>query len=134
MTIFFKQGLLSGITVVTVVLAVNNLTLSDAITIIYSAPVFTMVLSTICLKTRLGLFKVILACLLVSGIILVAKPSSLFPITDGTPNDNDNGTIGIIAGLVCAMAGAFIAVITGYLKSTSPYTLVFYAGVGGHSV
>ena len=39
--------------------------------------------------------------------------------------------IGIIAGLVCALAGALIAVITGYLKSSNTYLLVFYAGIGG---
>jgi len=120
------QGLLSGITVVSVVLAVNNLPLGDAITIIYSGPVFTMILSTICFKTRLGLFKVFLACLLVSGIVLVAKPSSIFP-----DDNSENCTLGIIAGLVCALAGALIAVITGYLKSSNTYLLVFYAGIGG---
>ena len=74
-----------------VVLAVNNLPLGDAITIIYSGPVFTMILSTICFKTRLGLFKVFLACLLVSGIVLVAKPSSIFP--DGTSENCTLGTV-----------------------------------------
>ena len=120
---------MSGVTVVTVVLAVTNLPLGDAITIIYSAPVFTMVLSTICLKARLGLFKVILACLLVSGIVLVSKPSSLFP--DHVTPEEENSVVGIIAGLGCAMAGASIAVITGYLKTSSPYLLVFFAGMGG---
>merc|ERR1711988_1468637 len=56
-----------------------RLPLGDYQAIIFSSPVFTMVMSAFLIKDRFGLYRALLALILTSGIIVICRPSSLFP-------------------------------------------------------
>ena len=48
-------------------------------TIIYSAPIFTMIFSAIFLRLRQGLYKIFFAVILILGVLLVIRPPFMFP-------------------------------------------------------
>ena len=48
-------------------------------TIIYSAPIFTMIFSFVFLRIKQGLFKIFFALILIVGVLLVIRPPFLFP-------------------------------------------------------
>ena len=53
--------------------------LGDALTIIYSGPIFTMIFSFLFLRIRQGLWKISFGIILMIGVILVVRPPFLFP-------------------------------------------------------
>ena len=59
--------------------AVSAIPIGDALTLIYSNPLFAMIFSSIFLGSRLRLYKTFLGTILISGIILVVRPPFLFP-------------------------------------------------------
>ena len=61
-----------------------NFVLGDALTIIYTGPMFTMIFSFLFLRIRQGLWKIGFTSLLIPGIILVVRPPFLFPNSDAT--------------------------------------------------
>ena len=64
--------------------------LGDALTLIFSAPLSTMVLAAIFLGHRLRLFRITAAILLIIGTILVVKPPFLFKPDDDETNMDSN--------------------------------------------
>ena len=56
-----------------------RLPLGDYQAIIFSSPVFTMIMSVFLIKDRFGVYRAVLALLLTIGIIVICRPSSLFP-------------------------------------------------------
>ena len=56
-----------------------RLPLGDYQAIIFSSPVFTMILSVFLIKDRFGLYRAVVAIILTLGIIVICRPSSLFP-------------------------------------------------------
>ena len=66
-------------------LAVLYCPLGDAMTVIYSGPLFTMLFSYLFLRIRQGLWKILFALILIVGVILVIRPPFMFP------NQNSGG-------------------------------------------
>ena len=60
-------------------LGMIRLPLGDYQAIIFSSPVFTMILSVFLIKDRFGLYRAVVAIILTVGIIVICRPSSLFP-------------------------------------------------------
>ena len=60
-------------------LGMIRLPLGDYQAIIFSSPVFTMILSVFLIKDRFGVYRAVLAVILTIGIIVICRPSSLFP-------------------------------------------------------
>lgn len=60
-------------------LAVLYCPLGDDLTVIYTCPIFTMLFSFLILKIRQGLWKILFAFCLITGVILVVRPPFLFP-------------------------------------------------------
>lgn len=58
----------------------RRLPLGDATTIIFSSPVFVMVLSLIILREPCGFFRTFIVALLLAGVILIAKPPFIFQV------------------------------------------------------
>ena len=54
------------------------LPIGDALTIIFSEPLWTLVLSKIFLKTRIGWWKLLFSIVLISGVVLCTQPPFLF--------------------------------------------------------
>lgn len=72
------QGVVGGLTLVLLFYSFRRLPLGDATTIIFSSPVVVMVLSFIFLKEPCGFFRTLIVCMLVTGVVLIAKPPFIF--------------------------------------------------------
>ena len=106
--------------------------LGDAMTIIYTAPIFTMVFSLIFLRIRQGIWKIFFALILMIGVILVIRPPFLFPhhlenlqlrSTDQTlviefitKNDQNINWIGVAICIGAASCTGLMNVVFNYLK------------------
>ncbi len=73
------QGIAVGLVVLCIFLSVQAIPLGDALTLVFSSPLFTMILSAIVLKSRMGLYKIMFCIILIIGIVLVVRPPFLFP-------------------------------------------------------
>lgn len=78
--LFLFQGIVGGLTLVLLFFTFRRLPLGDATTIIFSSPVFVMVLSFIILREPCGFFRAIIIALLLTGVILIAKPPFIFQV------------------------------------------------------
>ena len=67
-----------GLRVLFIFLSFSQLPLGDATTILFSSPVLVMVLSALILKEKCGVFRLVAAVILLSGVSLIAKPPFLF--------------------------------------------------------
>ncbi len=103
------QGLLGGAMVLCVFFGVLYMPLGDALTIIFSVPLFTMLFSRIILGTRLNNYKIVCGLCLVAGVVLVARPPFLFQ--DNYDNDVRNATYwtGFSCCLGTAISGALVS-------------------------
>nr|CAD7260189.1 unnamed protein product [Timema shepardi] len=72
------QGIVGGITLVLLFYSFRRLPLGDATTIIFSSPMFVMLLSLIFLREPCGFFRTTVVCLLLAGVILISKPPFIF--------------------------------------------------------
>ena len=113
-------------------------------TIIYTAPIFTMIFSFIFLRIRQGLWKIFFALLLMIGVILVVKPPFLFPqynlhlniqqnnLTlhfygeEYTLGDENNHWLGVAICFGAALCTGLMNVVFNHLKvcNTTLYHLV----------
>ena len=123
-------------------LSILHMPFGDALTIIFTSPIFTMMISTVYLKERCKCFKVLCAVTLFVGVLFVLQPPILFNATgDGIENSGDNKEsseysyyFGASMALVASVAGAFHYVIVGRLfknsTTNSAMLLAFHGGFG----
>jgi len=77
-----SQALFSGARVGLTFACLEFLPLGDALTIIFSEPLWTIIFAKMFLKTRIGLWKFAFAVVLLAGVILCTQPPLLFAIPD----------------------------------------------------
>ena len=102
-------------------------------TIIYSAPIFTMIFSFVFLRIKQGLYKIFFALILIFGVLLVIRPPFLFPtlkpnveshpISNQTSPAEDHSEtkdniywIGVAICVVTAACTGLISVVFNYLQ------------------
>ena len=108
-------------------------------TIIYSAPIFTMLFSFVFLRIKQGLYKIFFALILIVGVLMVIRPPFLFPhlkpnvephqisnqtVTNNqtSPAENHSETkdniywIGVAICVVTAACTGLISVVFNYLQ------------------
>ncbi|TRY67306.1 hypothetical protein TCAL_07230 [Tigriopus californicus] len=147
------QGIMGGIGVITGLMSIMMIPLGDALTFIFSSPVFTCICSRIFLKHRLGLWKLVFIGSLVVGIVFVIQPPVLFPEPDIPPHlfhdkrdgdqgkrDGDHDDPDVVVhdlyyymGALLAVSGAIICsfnnvCVSGTLKHINSMVLVGYVG------
>ncbi len=71
----------------------------DSTAILFSSPVFVMLFSVCILREKCRLLKVVCACLLVAGILLVARPPGLF----GSSSMEDYDALGTQVTPLCTV-------------------------------
>jgi len=74
------QGFLGGLMIICAFCSVLYLPLGDALTMIFSAPLSTMVIAAIFLKHSLRLYKITFGLLLLVGTIMVVRPPFIFDV------------------------------------------------------
>ena len=73
------QAVLANLMVVCVYTAMIRLPIGDFGAIVFSSPVFTMLLSVPVLKERCGVYRAAVALLLLAGVVTISRPPALFP-------------------------------------------------------
>ena len=145
------NGLFGSLTVLTAFVSVKFMPVPDAITLIFTAPLFTMVLAALFLKDKLTVIKVISGMTLMVGIVLVTQPTFLFEVNhnvlkgawkfenefsnsnqdekntsqlDAAPHDRDSSyLLGAMVALSSALFSAIVCVITSKIGNNVPTTL-----------
>merc|ERR1712141_232228 len=112
------------------------LPLGDALTIIFTEPLFTVVLSFILIKASIGFTKIILCIGLLTGMTLSIQPPFLFgPKSNNNTSDliqdNKNYYVGVTLALSCAIFGSLCNILINKCDQIKSSLLVFYAGVSG---
>jgi len=143
-------GILNGLNMMCYFLGVLYIPLGDALTIIYTGPMFTMIFSYIFLGTKQGLWKLSCTLLLLVGVTLAVRPPFIFSQTDlhiqennqtilvrtisfrelSTSLDNKEGFhwIGVLLCFGAASLGGLSNVATNHLKDIPSGTLMFWKG------
>ena len=149
--VLIGQGVLAGLNMMCSYLGVLYIPLGDALTIIYTSPIFTMIFSYIFLRTRQGLWKMSLAILLMIGVILVIRPPFMFPQnptklqflqqskkTNQTFMAGENKSrmeietfhwMGVAMSLGASCIGGLMNVSINYLKEVDSGTVYFWNGL-----
>jgi len=129
------QGAMSSLTFITALSAVSYMPVPDALCIVFSCPVVTIILSAIVLKDRLGTGKIIAALLLLSGVVLVCKPPFLFHSYShkARMTDEQYGLyyVGLILALVSCFCGGVMNVVVSKCSSVASPVLVNMSAVLG---
>lgn len=111
----FLLGLLQAATMLFYFFSVKNTTVSIAVLLLYTAPIYVTILSPLLLKesiTRQSLSALILSII---GVILIIRPGSVFHDTDSIY------ILGLGAGLISGMFYACMIILSRYLRD-------FYTG------
>jgi len=82
------QGLLSGGRVFLQFACLSFMPLGDALTLVFTEPLWTIILSKIVLKIDIGWWKSIFGMFLISGMVLCIQPPFIFP-----PEENNGTTV-----------------------------------------
>ena len=85
------QGVLGGLLLLCIFVAVAHLPLGDSTAIFFSSPAWTMLLSCFILRDHCGLFRTLVAVILLTGVVVLTRPPFIFPPTDD-PSSCDAGS------------------------------------------
>jgi len=143
------QGFLSGIRVGLTFVSLQFIPIGDALTIIMTEPIWTLILSKMFLKTPVGIWKFAFSCSLLVGVILCAQPPFIFKAVNSEQEEIANETAkeeetenepqyfsseGYYIGLACAISTGVISAVTNILvskcSSISSLVLTFWSGFG----
>jgi len=138
------QGILGGLLLLGIFEAVARLPLGDCTAIFFSAPAFTMILSLFILKDHCGVWRILIAAMLLGGVLILSRPESLFetsPLNNVTnsgggpahndPHDGSYEFVGLLSAVAVPLLSALIVIITRQAKHVHYSVLVFWFGVGG---
>jgi len=142
------QGVLSGIRVGLTFVSLQFIPIGDALTIIMTEPIWTLILSKMFLKTPIGIWKLGFSCSLLVGVILCAQPPFMFKDFIGEQDEDFEEDVkseekeepqyfsseGYNLGLACAIGTGVISAVTNILVSkcsaVSSLVLTFWSGFG----
>jgi len=139
------QGALGGFLLLSVMQAVSRLPLGDSTAIFFSSPAVTMILSFFLLKDHCGLWRIAVAGLGITGVVVVARPPGLFPpevpvtaliadftgfhLMESSPPEQD--FTGILWALAVPIISATINIITRQAKHVHYSVFVFWFALSG---
>jgi len=121
----FFVAFTGGLRLLFIFTSFSRLPLGDSTTILFSSPVIVMVLSIFILKENCGVFRMIAATTLITGVVLIAKPPILFGSEDETYD-----LIGYSLVLSACLMSALGIVLTKFIsKKVEKLIILFYLGV-----
>jgi len=86
------QGALSGVRVFLQFACLSFMPLGDALTLVFTEPLWTIILSKIILKINIGWWKMVFGIILVGGMVLTIQPPFLFHSGGDIANNTDGTT------------------------------------------
>ena len=151
------QGVLGGLRILFQFACVLYMPLGDALTIVFTEPLWTLLLSRIILRIKISFWKMFFGCLLICGMVLCIQPPVLFPqpsdegddrpgpdhssnstgghsfgeIFTGRAEGNEDYYLGVLLALGTALTGSMANVCIAKCERVSSKVMVFYNGLGG---
>jgi len=122
--LLLTQGLVGGTTLVLLFYSFRLLPLGDAATIIFSSPVFVMVLSHVWLREPCGFYRTLIVFLLVTGVVMITNPPFLFAAEVAEEHESYN-ILGYVAALSGTLFTAFNIVVMRKCKDVHYSVVVF---------
>ena len=119
------QGLLGGLMIICAFISVLFLPLGDAMTLMFSTPISTMILAAIFLGHRLRLFKLTFGMVLLSGTILVVRPPFLFKAKDPDGDHDKLYFIGVVVALFASVAGGCVSIVLNFCQNVNSLVLLW---------
>jgi drug/metabolite transporter (DMT)-like permease len=108
--------------------ALRMLPLSDAITIIFSSPVFVYIFAWIILKEEFGVFQIITVIITLFGVVLISKPVFLFGTTFDSVGEtltlSGSRTAGVVLSLMSCIGAAVTYIVIRMLKKSPTIVVV----------
>ena len=126
---FDFQGVTNILCMVLSWLALSLMPIGDAIALIYTFPIFSILFGYLFYGEKAGLYNVLITILSILGAILIVEPSAL--VGQGNTNENPNYLLGVFASMGVAVIGAGNNVIVFQLQKYHPYTLLVASGLIG---
>eukprot|EP00088_Acartia_fossae_P008244 TRINITY_DN13925_c0_g1_i1.p1 TRINITY_DN13925_c0_g1~~TRINITY_DN13925_c0_g1_i1.p1 ORF type:complete len:486 (+),score=101.79 TRINITY_DN13925_c0_g1_i1:36-1493(+) len=121
----FLVALTGGLRLLFLFIAAERLPIGDFTTIMFSSPVFVMLLSICILKERCGIFRVIAGVTLLVGVLLIAKP----PIIWGQGEEEYDLLGYSLNCLACLMSALGLVLTKKIAKQVEKIVILFYLGV-----
>lgn len=149
------QGLMGGLLLLAIFMAVSLLPLGDATAIFFSSPAFTMILSYMLIRDHCGVFRTLISLLLLGGVVVLSRPPAIFPpaaansstnasteweddvhkLYDGRDESSDKyNALGLAAAFAVPILSAWIVIVQRQVKYVHLSVLVFWFGIGGFVV
>ena len=123
----FLLALTGGLRILFIFTSFARLPLGDSTTILFSSPVLVMVLSAFILKEKCGVFRVMAALILVSGVILIAKPPFIFGQQEGQTTYDTLGYSLVLSACVMSALGIVLTKLTS--AQVEKLIILFYLGI-----
>ena len=142
------QGLLGGVLLLCIFIAIKDIPLGNSSAIFFCTPVFTFIFAIPMLRERMGLYRIMISLLMLSGVVLITRPPFLFkPDVIPCHHHHKNGThedyhheckdepVGFSAvGYLCAISvpflSAVVSILTRQLKHVPASVLMLWFGGG----
>jgi len=130
------QGVMAGLRVGLSYSSMAFLPIGDAITIIFTEPIWTLLLSRVIFGTKISLRMVASCILLMVGAVVVVQPPGLFPppeaeVTIHPGQPAPSALVGAALALAASVAGAGQNVLISGLVEVPPCVLLLHSGIGG---
>jgi len=152
------SGLLNCFLILTLYLTVTKTPVNLSATILMMTPVMTTLLSSFLCQEHIGMFRLLLSCIYISGILLVTRPPPMFVQNPDTwsslhvdlaqhniygypahflDNNLDNHLDvvgGVLAGLATVVIGSIILILNRQCKEASFSVVLFWSSLGSLSM
>ena len=112
-------------------LTLSLMPIGDAMALIYTCPIFVMVLSFFLLRQKFGLFKVIITILSILGAVFIVNPSILLHSKRRWIEPSRQYYLGVLTSLIVAFFGGINTVVVYRLRNFHVHALLFTSGVLG---
>ena len=126
--VMIVQGFLGGLMIIMSFGCVRLMPLGDASTLLFSSPIFTMILACLCLNHKLVPIRVLFITILMIGTILVVQPPFIFG--EETSNSTEY-YIGAILGISTAFVDGLVNISINFCTEINPLVLLWWSGIGG---
>ena len=111
-------------------LTLSLMPIGDAMALIYTCPIFVIILSFFILRQKFGLYRVVITLLTILGAVFIVNPSILI--------DSKRQVIiaphyylGVVTSLIVAFFGGVNTVVVYRLRNFHVYALLFTSGLLG---
>jgi drug/metabolite transporter (DMT)-like permease len=126
------QGIGGGLMMICSVSCVTFMPLGDAMALLFTAPLSTMILAAIFLRHNVRLYRIVNAFLLITGAILVIQPTFIFDHFPNLTLDHHDYYyyIGAVVALSAALFDGFVNIAINYCQEVQSIVLLWWAGIG----